>query len=242
MSCSQERALCYVRVLRTLGKMQKLIIFDCDGVLVDSEVIHNKQTLDLLAEYGHEMTEQEGFSLFTGMSTDLVHQYMKDKLDVHIPMERWDALLEPEAVMPAFEVELKSLMKSTLQLLHDRQIPRCVGSNSQLDMIHHKLLFTNQKQFFHDDHIFSADHVEHPKPAPDLFLFAANQMGFLPDNCIVVEDSATGIEAALAAKIPVIAFLGGSHTKNQGYIDKIKAYNIPMAYSAEDVFARIEEF
>ena len=220
--------------------MQKLIIFDCDGVLVDSEVLHNKHTIELLAEHGHMMTELEGFSLFAGMPHDGVHQYMKDTFDVHIPMERWDQQLEPEMVLSSFEAELQPLMKSTLQLLHDRQMPKCIGSNSQLDMIHHKLRFTDQKQFFDDAHIFSADHVENPKPAPDLFLFAAKQMGFLPDNCIVVEDSTTGIEAALAANIPVIGFLGGSHTQNQKYIDKIKAYNIPMAFSAEDVFARIE--
>jgi HAD superfamily hydrolase (TIGR01509 family) len=221
--------------------MQKLIIFDCDGVLVDSEVIHNKHTLELLAEHGHAMTEDEGFHLFTGVYPDEAQRYLKETLDIHIPVEKWDMLFESEFVLPYFEKSLQPLMKSTLQLLHDRKIQKCVGSNSQLDMIHHKLRFTDQKQFFHDDHIFSADHVEQAKPAPDLFLFAVKQMGFLPDDCIVVEDSTTGIEAALAAKIPVIGFLGGSHTQNQGYIDKIKAYNIPMAYSAEDVFARIEE-
>jgi HAD superfamily hydrolase (TIGR01509 family) len=226
---------------RKRNTVQKLIIFDCDGVLVDSEAIHNKHTRQLLAEYGHEMTEEEGLSLFTGMSLYGVQQYMKDAFDVHIPTERWDEQLISETQLPTLEAELQPLMKSTLQLLHDRQIPRCVGSNGQLDMIHHKLRFTDQKQFFHDDHIFSADHVENPKPAPDLFLFAAKQMGFLPENCIVIEDSTTGIEAALAAKIPVIGFLGGAHTQNQKYIDKIKAYNIPMAFSAEDVLARIEE-
>lgn len=221
--------------------MQKLIIFDCDGVLVDSEIIHNKHTIELLAEHGHEMTEEDGFHLFTGVYPDEAQRYLKDTFDVHISAEKWDALFEPEIVLPAFEKHLQPLMKATLQLLHDRQIAQCIGSNSQLDMIHHKLRFTDQKQFFHDDHIFSADHVAHPKPAPDLFLFAAQQMGFQPADCLVVEDSVTGIEAALAAKIPVIGFLGGSHTKNQKYINKIKAYNIPMAYSAEDVFARIEE-
>ena len=197
--------------------------------------------LQLLAEYGHVMTEEEGFKLFTGLSLDHVQKHMKDVFSLDIPVERWSRQTEPEMVLSTFEAELKPLMKTTLQLLHDHQIPRCIGSNSELDMIYHKLRFTDQKQFFHDDHIFSADHVENLKPAPDLFLFAAQQMGYAPENCIVIEDSTTGIDAALAAGIPVIGFLGGSHTQNQDYIDKIKAYNIPMAYSAEDVFARIQE-
>lgn len=221
--------------------MQKLIIFDCDGVLVDSEIIHNKHTIDLIAEHGHTMTEEEGFHLFTGLYPPEAQRHLKEKFNVQIPPEKWDKLFDPAIVLPAFESALQPLMQSTLQLLHDRQIPRCVGSNSQLDMIHHKLRFTNQNKFFDDSHIFSAEHVAYPKPAPDLFLFAAQQMDFHPDDCIVIEDSMTGIEAALSAKIPVIGFLGGSHTKNQSYINKIKAYNIPMAFSAEDVFAQIGE-
>lgn len=219
--------------------MQKLVIFDCDGVLVDSEIIHNRHTIDLIAEHGHTMTEEEGFHLFTGLYPPQAQRYLKDNFNVNISPEKWDRLFDPGIVLPAFEAELQSLMKPTLQLLHDRQIPKCIGSNSQLDMIHHKLRFTDQKQFFHDDHIFSADHVEYPKPAPDLFLLAAQKMAFHPDDCVVVEDSITGIEAALAAKIPVIGFLGGSHTKTQSYIEKIRAYNIPMAFSAEDVFTQI---
>jgi len=211
------------------------------GVLVDSEVLHNKHTLELLAECGHIMTEEEGFKLFTRLSPDHAQRHTKDVFSLDIPTERWNKQTDPEVILSLFEKELKPLMKTTLQLLHDHQIPRCIGSNSELNMIHHKLRFTDQKQFFHDDHIFSIDHAEHPKPAPDLFLFAAQQMGYTPDNCIVIEDSTTGIDAVLAAGMSVIGFLGGSHTRNQDYIDKIKAYNIPVAYSADEVFARIQE-
>ncbi len=219
--------------------MPKLVIFDCDGVLVDSEAGHNKLFIDLLKEYNHHMSEEEGLRLFTGMIPQEARRYVKDQFGIEITDEHWKEHLNPEIFLPLLASDLKPLMHSTLQYLHDKKIQKCVGSNGILEMIHYKLRHTDQKQFFEDAHIFSVDHVKNPKPAPDLFLFAAKQMGYQPEDCLVVEDSAVGIAAAKAAGIPVIGFLGGSHTKDQSYVNKIKGFNVPIAHSAEEVLGHI---
>jgi HAD superfamily hydrolase (TIGR01509 family) len=87
---------------------------------------------------------------------------------------------------------------------------RCVASNSHLDRVRQALLLTRLLPLF-DPHIFSASQVARGKPAPDLFLFAARQLGAAPEECVVVEDSAIGVEAAIAAGMPVVGFCGGGH-------------------------------
>lgn len=83
--------------------------------------------------------------------------------------------------------------------------------------------------YFNDRSIFTSQQVSNGKPAPDLFLFAANQMGFYPEDCIVIEDSSAGIEAAISAGMHVIGFLGGGHAHHHWYQEKIHAYNVPIA-------------
>ena len=109
----------------------------------------------------------------------------------------------------AFERELVPIT-GIEELLAALPAPRCVASNSHLDRVRHALSVTRLLPLF-DPHVFSASQVERGKPAPDLFLFAAQQLGTAPEGCIVIEDSATGVEAAIAAGMPVVGFCGGSH-------------------------------
>jgi HAD superfamily hydrolase (TIGR01509 family) len=101
-------------------------------------------------------------------------------------------------------------MNGIKELLSGLPTPRCVASNGHLDRVRHRLTLTGLLPFF-DPHVFSAIQVAHGKPAPDLFLFAAERLGAAPEACIVIEDSIPGVEAAVAAGMPVVGFCGGGH-------------------------------
>jgi HAD superfamily hydrolase (TIGR01509 family) len=106
-------------------------------------------------------------------------------------------------------------------LLNTLPLPRCVASNGHLDRVRERLVLTGLLRFF-DPHVFSAIQVATGKPAPDLFLFAARRLGTLPESCIVVEDSAAGVAAAIAAQMPVVGFCGGSHCP-QDHAERLSA-------------------
>lgn len=117
---------------------------------------------------------------------------------------------------------------------------RCVASNSSKQWIHRGLSLTDQLKFFSDSCIYSADEVPHSKPAPDLFLHAARKKNYHTKECVIVEDSVTGIQAALAAGIGVIEFLGGKYTKYKWYREMIEEFNIPIADTAEDLLGSVK--
>jgi HAD superfamily hydrolase (TIGR01509 family) len=98
---------------------------------------------------------------------------------------------------------------------------RCVASNSHLERVRHALRVTRLLPLF-DPHVFSASQIARGKPAPDLFLFAPRQLGAAPEECVVVEDSTTGVEAAVAAGMPVVGFCGGSHCPGD-HADRLSA-------------------
>jgi beta-phosphoglucomutase-like phosphatase (HAD superfamily) len=118
-------------------------------------------------------------------------------------------------------------------LLPALPVPRCVASNSQLDRVRHALAVTRLLALV-DPHVFSASQVAQGKPAPDLFLFAACRFGAQPADCLVVEDSATGVAAAIAAGMPVIGFCGGSHCFDD-HADQL------LAAGCSRVFARMAD-
>jgi HAD superfamily hydrolase (TIGR01509 family) len=115
-------------------------------------------------------------------------------------------------IMRAFTYELRAI-SGVSELLRSLSLPVCVASNSHTDRLRHSLEVTGLLQFF-DPHVFSAVMVEHGKPAPDLFLFAAEKLGIAPGHCLVVEDSVHGVAAARAAGMEVIGFCGGSHCRS----------------------------
>ncbi len=92
---------------------------------------------------------------------------------------------------------------------------------------------------FNNQAIFTSQQVTKGKPAPDLFLFAAAEMGFLPEDCIVIEDSPAGIEAALAAHMTVVGFVGGAHTQFSWYQKRIENYSIPIIYHSDDLLEHL---
>jgi len=190
-----------------LGNTLKLVIFDCDGVLVDSEPIINHAHASVLTACGYSITEQDLVARFCGVS---------DREMLEIIEREWGRTL-PAAYAERVGAVIKAGFRQSLtaiegvaEVLEALSLPICVASSSTLEQIRAKLQLTGLLQRF-GENLFSATMVARGKPAPDLFLHAAQQMAVVPDCCLVIEDSPAGIEAARAAGMTVIGFSGGSH-------------------------------
>jgi HAD superfamily hydrolase (TIGR01509 family) len=134
--------------------------------------------------------------------------------------------------MDAFTNELRPI-NGIPELLAELKLRRCVASNSHIDRVRHALTTTGLLQHL-EPHIYTAAMVKAGKPAPDLFLYAAAQHGVLPEYCLVIEDSLSGVSAALAARMPVVGFFGGSHIR-AGHADAMRDAG------CVEVFGRMDE-
>lgn len=184
----------------------ELIIFDCDGVLVDSEMISNRLLAEHLTRYGFEINAQQCRQRFIGYSMAKVIAEVKAE-GIKLPDE-FESLLKQND-QKTFAAELKpipGIAKTLAQLVHKK----CVASSGSPEKIRTNLTLTGLVKFF-GPHLFSAHMVENSKPAPDLFLHAASCFDIDPKNCLVIEDTPIGVSAALAAGMPVLGFTGGSH-------------------------------
>ena len=179
-----------------------LVIFDCDGVLVDSEPIINRARAELLAACGYQVTPEELAARFLGMSDP----------DMLAVIEReWGGSLPPsyaDRVGAAIERVALPTIEGIAEVLDALPMPYCVASSSSLDQILRKLELTGLLPRF-GENLFSATMVACGQPAPDLFQHAALQMGAAPARCLIVEDSPAGIEGAVAAGMAAIGFCGG---------------------------------
>ena len=167
----------------------KCILFDCDGTLVDSENITNRVVARMAAELGVRMTLREAQNKFGGKTLDAVIYGMKELSGKEIPND-WLPRLVKE-VSKAYETDLIP-MDGVKELLDNIKIPICVASNGDPRHVKSSLVLTGLLEYF-EGNIFTASEVKSPKPAPDLFLYAAKRMGFKPNDCIVIEDSIPGV-------------------------------------------------
>ena len=186
-----------------------LIIFDCDGVLVDSEVISCRVHAEVLTRHGYPITADEVFARFLGRSALAASREVETELGRALP-EDFDAQLKA-ALFEEFAVSLQAV-PHVAEALAAIATPVCVASSGTPDKIRTSLTHTDLLPRL-APHIFSATQVAHGKPAPDLFLFAATQMGTAPSRCLVIEDSVPGITAARAAGMTAFGFSGGSHCR-----------------------------
>jgi HAD superfamily hydrolase (TIGR01509 family) len=184
-----------------------LVIFDCDGVLVDSENIAAQVFSESLTAAAFPATVDEAFTLGFGKNRVTLTAAVETRYGRALPDGFFDTMRA--RMRAAFERELLP-MPGVEDLLAALKHPRCVASNSHLEHVRHALSLTGLLRFF-DPHFFAASQVARGKPAPDLFLFAAQQLGTRPADCLVVEDSVTGVEGAIAAGMPVVGFCGGGH-------------------------------
>ena len=183
----------------------KHIIFDCDGVLVDSEPLSIEVDRQMLAELGWHLSLDEIIERFVGRSHEHFIQEVTKYLGVPPPPE-WDEKSTP-LYRAAYEKSLKPV-DGIVAALDRLKLLFCVASSGTHEKMAFTLGLTGLLNRF-EGHMFSATEVENGKPAPDLFLHAAKSMGWNPTSCIVVEDSVYGVKAGLAAGMRVIAYSGG---------------------------------
>jgi HAD superfamily hydrolase (TIGR01509 family) len=181
------------------------VIFDCDGVLVETEHVSARVNQRILADLGWHLELSEFAHRFVGRSEEHfraeVEQHLGHRLEFdwserygHLHREAYEREL---TTVPGIEAVLRTLT-----------LPYCVASNAPHAHVRFVLEMTGLLSYFQDN-IFSAEDVGIGKPAPDLFLHAARSLGHPPEHCIVIEDSVVGVDAALAAHMPVVGYTGG---------------------------------
>jgi HAD superfamily hydrolase (TIGR01509 family) len=184
-----------------------LHIFDCDGVLVDSEVLVTRIESELLSAVGITLSPEEIAATFVGLSDAEMHRRIEEQWQIRLPSDF--AMRKSARIDAAFEVDLTPV-PGVPELLADLGGARCVASSSALPRIRQSLAATGLAPFF-EPHLFSASMVANGKPAPDLFRHAARSMDVAPSACAVIEDSPHGVAAGRAAGMYVIGFTGGGH-------------------------------
>ncbi len=224
------------RAMRNASPPATHLIFDCDGVLVDSEVIAVEVESELLTEAGFPITADEIADRFVGLTytsmlEDLEAQFERPLPSELVPLiertviEKFPSRLRPVAGIEAF------LQRSSL--------PRCVASSSDLDRLHHSLALTGLDHHFVPELVLSAQMVARGKPEPDLFLLAAERLGTQPSSCLVIEDSPHGVRAAVRAGIPVVGLVAGGHARASLAERLLAAGADHIAQRAEDLDALI---
>ena len=194
-----------------------LLIFDCDGVLVDSELVALEVLSAMMTEYGRPMDVAACRDAFMGQHNDDIIRGIEARIGRALPGE---GPRMRQRMLARLERELKPV-PGTAALLGRLEGPRCVASSSDRARIGLTLRWTGLDRFF-GEHIFSGMDVACGKPAPDLFLHAAASMGVAPADCLVIEDSVAGVVAGVAAGMRVIGFTGGSHT-DPGHAERLRA-------------------
>ena len=195
-----------------------LVIFDCDGVLVDGEIVSFEAEAEALAEIGINVPLDELMDRFVGLSSASAFAVLEKEHGIRLPPDFAERCRQ--RVLAAFDSKLRPIT-GVVPLLEGLRRRRCVASSSEPARIRHSLTLARILHHF-DPHIFSATQVAHGKPAPDLFLFAAGQMGAAPERCLVIEDSVPGVTGARAAGMTVLGFTGGGHCRN-GQADRLRA-------------------
>lgn len=189
------------------GNLLDAIIFDCDGVLIDSEESGNRIEVEELNSHGCPISMETYNFRFAGRTT-------KDAFQT-LAMEN-NVIFHPEFVKSVEKKTLSMLEKEAFcipgvrESLEKISLPKAVVSNAYTQKLHALLKINNLLPYF-NGHVYSADLVEHPKPYPDVYELAAREMGAEPKKCLVIEDSEAGVKAAKAAGMHVFGFFGGSH-------------------------------
>lgn len=214
--------------------MIKLIIFDFDGVLVDTQQIVNELDWQYLARYGVSISLENFTKRFSGETALSIIERLKT--EDHIEFPRNNKTIAKEIDDSAFEAlsKMKILpIQGVEEILSHLSLKKCVASNCSSHILKALLKSSGLAPHF-EDKVFSADDVKSPKPSPDLFLYAAHKLGEPPQNSLIIEDSEVGVKAAVSAGMTVVGFLGGSHITPSDSLKLIKA-------GAEQVFTDMKQ-
>jgi beta-phosphoglucomutase-like phosphatase (HAD superfamily) len=188
----------------------ELVIFDCDGVLVDSEPISNRVLAEMLGDEGLSITAEQARREYQGLLLRDVVAHAERALGRPLP-ERWDELYE-ERRDAAFARELRVVADAdgAVAAVRAAGMDACVASQGRLSKTRLSLAVTGLDALFDPRELFSAETVPRGKPHPDLFLHAAREMGSAPADAVVVEDTPTGVTAGVAAGMRVLGYAADS--------------------------------
>lgn len=208
-----------------------LLVFDCDGVLVDSEALVMDVESAMLTEAGFPVTTDEIADNYVGLSYATMMKELAARHGRPVPDELSQRI--QQAALDRFPDHLQPV-PGMADLLAGSDRPRCVASSSDVDRIELSLRVTGLAERFGPGTVFSAQMVERGKPAPDLFLLAASTMGAAPEGCLVIEDSTAGVQAAKAAGMDVVGLVAGGHARPH-LGDRL------LAAGASRVFERVDQ-
>jgi len=203
----------------------ELVIFDCDGVLVDSEVISCRAHSEMLTRHGYPITSDQVLARFLGVSDREARSIVEAELGRTLP-DDFDVQVT-QAALQFYAGDLQPI-SYVGEAIGSMDVRKCVASSGTPEKIRHGLVCAGLYELL-APHIFSASQVERGKPAPDLFLFAAEQMRVPPHQCLVIEDSLAGVTGARAAGMTVLGFHGGSHCR-PGHGDSLRSAGAKMSF------------
>jgi HAD superfamily hydrolase (TIGR01509 family) len=213
-----------------------LIIFDCDGVLVDSEVISCRAHAATLTRHGYPITADQVLDRFLGVSDLEARMIVEAEIGRKLPDDFTSQVKQATLQRYADDLQPVPYVAEAIAAIN---LPKCVASSGTPEKIRHGLTCAGLYDIL-APHIFSADQVKRGKPAPDLFLFAAEQMKVPPARCVVVEDSVPGVTGARAAGMTVLGFHGGSHCR-PGYAGTLRAVGAAVTFGDMRELAELVE-
>lgn len=201
--------------MTVLPRRPELVIFDCDGVLVDSEPVANAILARAITRLGYPVTVADTRATFVGLSMAAIILQVQDWIGRQVP-EDWRSNLQDETYQ-AFRQDLRAVpgVRAAVAQIRAANIAVCVASSGSLDKMELTLGLTGLREYF-GANLFSSMMVARGKPHPDLFLHAAARMGVSPDRAVVIEDSLPGVTGARAAGMRVFAYAGDSQSDSVG--------------------------
>ena len=211
----------------------KCVIFDCDGALVDSESIGATVWVEIAKTMGLSISFEKAFNEFTGKSFNSIAEYLSEQAKRDIPDDFEKHFREK--TYSAFQADLQPI-KGIYEVLKNMTVPYCVASSGPIEKINLNLTKVDLIQFFSADRIFTCYQIAKWKPDPAIYLHAAKKMGFRPENCVVIEDSTYGAQAATAGGFDVFFIYANEQKKKnfsvegQIYFDKMEELNNILYY------------
>lgn len=191
-------------------KTVKCIIFDCDGILVDSETIANQVLLSMSASFGLKMTIEESIKNFNGRRLQKIFEKIEELTDKKLP-DSFETDFRKQT-FEAFKTDLKPV-KGVKGFIEKLTVPYCVASSGPVEKITLNLTITGLLEKF-ENRIFSSYDINSWKPDPEIFLHACKQMGFEKEECIVIEDSVAGVIAAVTGGFKVFALANENNAQD----------------------------
>lgn len=186
------------------------VLFDCDGTLVDSEVLCSKAYVHMFAHYGIELALEEVFKKYKGIKLYEIIERVNAEQGVNLPASDLEPIFRQE-VARLFDAELQPIA-GACELLAQMNAPMCTVSNGPVSKMQHSLGLTDMLSYF-DDRLFSGYDIQRWKPDPAIIFHAAQQMQVPVERCILVDDSVAGAQAGIAAGIPVFYFCADPHNQ-----------------------------